>query len=62
MLTVPALQAAALRGKIFMKSVAPDNTGRLPLRSSPQRIGILVIRFIGLLLVAVVALGLAWSR
>jgi hypothetical protein len=45
-----------------MKSVAPDTTGRLPLRSSPQRIGILVIRFIGLLLVAVVALGLAWSR
>jgi hypothetical protein len=45
-----------------MKSVAPDTTGRLPLRSSPQRIGVLVIRFIGLLLVAVVALGLAWSR
>jgi hypothetical protein len=52
----------SLRGKFFMKSVRPDNTDPFPLRGSPRGMGTLVIRFVGLLFVAVLALALAWSR
>ena len=44
-----------------MKSIGPDNVDPIPLRSPPG-MGILVIRFIGLLAVAVVVLALLWSR
>jgi hypothetical protein len=52
----------SLRGKFFMKSVRPDSTDPIPLRGSPRGMGTLMIRFVGLLFVAVVALALAWSR
>jgi hypothetical protein len=45
-----------------MKSIRPNNTDPIPLRSSPPGMGIIMIRFVGLLVVAVVALALAWSR
>jgi hypothetical protein len=45
-----------------MQSIRPDNSDPIPLRTSPHRMGILMIRFIGLLFVAVVILALAWSR
>jgi hypothetical protein len=45
-----------------MKSVQPDNTGPIPLRSSPPSMGTIMIRFVGLLVVAVVLLALVWSR
>ena len=47
-----------------MKSIRPDNTDPIPLRPSPPGpgMGTIVIRFVGLLVVAVVALALAWSR
>jgi hypothetical protein len=45
-----------------MTSVRPDNIDPIPLRSSPRGMGTIVIRFVGLLFVAVVALALAWSR
>ena len=45
-----------------MKTVGPDHAKSLPLRSSPPGMGILLIRFIGLLAVAVVVLALLWSR
>jgi hypothetical protein len=45
-----------------MKSIRPDHTDPIPLRDSPPRIGTIMIRFVGLLLVAMVALALAWSR
>ena len=45
-----------------MKTVRPDNTDSLPLRSSPPGMGILLIRFFGLLAVAVAVLALLWSR
>src|SRR3979411_2970579 len=48
--------------KSFMQSVGPDNTDPIPLRSSPHRMGTIMIRFVGLLFVAVVALGPAWGR
>jgi hypothetical protein len=45
-----------------MQSIRPDNSDPIPLRTSPPRMGTLMIRFIGLLFVAVVILALAWSR
>jgi hypothetical protein len=50
------------RGEIFMQSIRPDNTDSIPLRTSPHRMGTIMIRFVGLLFVAVVILALAWSR
>ncbi|HEX9468765.1 MAG TPA: hypothetical protein VF957_04440 [Bradyrhizobium sp.] len=43
-----------------MKSIRPDNTDPIPLRPSPPRMGTIMIRFVGLLIVA--TLALAWSR
>ena len=45
-----------------MKSVRPDNTNPIPLRTAPPRMGTIMIRFVGLLTVAVVVLALIWSR
>jgi hypothetical protein len=45
-----------------MKSIRPDNTDPIPLRPSPPRMGTIMIRFVGLLIVATLALALAWSR
>jgi hypothetical protein len=42
-----------------MKSVRPDNTNPIPLRTPPPPMGIIMIRFVGLLLVAVVVLALS---
>ena len=54
--------AAGFGGTAFMQSIRPDNSDPIPLRTSPHRMGTLMIRFIGLLFVAVVILALAWSR
>jgi hypothetical protein len=54
--------AASFQGIIFMKSVRPDNPDPIPLRSEPPRMGTIMIRFVGLLVAAVVALALVWSR
>jgi hypothetical protein len=45
-----------------MKSVRPDTPDPIPLRSSPHRMGTIMIRFVGLLVLATVAMALAWSR
>jgi hypothetical protein len=45
-----------------MKSVRPDNTNPIPLQGSPPRMATIMIRFVGLLVVAVVVLALVWSR
>jgi hypothetical protein len=45
-----------------MTSVQPDNSDPIPMRSAPPRMGVIVIRFVGLLAVAVVVLTLIWSR
>jgi len=42
-----------------MKGIRPDR-GTIPLRSAPPRIGTIMIRFVGLLFLAVVVLALAW--
>ena len=47
----PRQDAIARRssGNIFMESIRPDNTDPIPLRSSPHRMGTIMIRFVGLL-------------
>jgi len=45
-----------------MKSIRPGNTDPIPLRSAPQNVGTILIRFVGLLIVAVVVLATMWLR
>jgi hypothetical protein len=45
-----------------MESIRPDQPDPIPLRHSPPGMGTIMIRFVGLLVVAVVVLALAWSR
>ncbi len=45
-----------------MKTVRPDNSDPIPMRSTPPNMGTIMIRFVGLLLAAVVVLALIWSR
>jgi hypothetical protein len=45
-----------------MQSIRPDNTDPIPLRSTAPGMGTIMIRFVGLLVVAVVVLALIWSR
>jgi hypothetical protein len=52
--------AIFLGGDIYMTIVRPDSTDPIPLRASPHRMGTILIRFVGLLVVAVVVLALAW--
>jgi hypothetical protein len=54
------LAASRGRGQNFMKSVRPDNSDPIPMRASPHRMGTIMLRFVGLLFVAVVVLALAW--
>jgi hypothetical protein len=44
-----------------MQNVQPDNVNS-PLRQSSHSVGTIVIRFVGLLMLAVVAMTLIWSR
>jgi hypothetical protein len=57
-----SLGEKALGGKVLMKSIQTDTSDPIPLRTSPHGIGTITIRFVGLLVVAVVILALAWSR
>ncbi|MGO8913221.1 MAG: hypothetical protein ACLQDM_28400 [Bradyrhizobium sp.] len=45
-----------------MKSIRPDNSDPIPLRRPPHNMGTIMIRFVGLLVAAVLALALIWSR
>jgi hypothetical protein len=45
-----------------MKSIRPDTTDPIPLRTASPRMGKIMIRFVGLLVIAIAALALAWSR
>jgi len=45
-----------------MESIRPDNTDPIPSRSAPQNVGTILIRFAGLLVVAVVVLTVIWLR
>ena len=43
-----------------MPSIRPDHTDPMPLRNSQHSMGVILIRFVGLLVAAVVVLALAW--
>jgi hypothetical protein len=45
-----------------MKNVPPESANPIPLRTAPPGMGTIMIRFVGLLFVAVVVMALAWSR
>ena len=45
-----------------MQNVQPDNMNSVPLRQSSHSVGTIVIRFVGLLTLAVGAMALLWSR
>jgi hypothetical protein len=45
-----------------MKTIRPDKSGPIPLRTPPHNMGTIMIRFVGLLVAAVVVLALIWSR
>lgn len=51
-----------LGANIAMETIRPEGTGPIPLRQSPPRMGTIMIRFVGLLLIAVVVLTLLWLR
>jgi hypothetical protein len=45
-----------------MKTVRPDNSDPIPLRTQPPNVGTIMLRFVGLLVAATVVLVLIWSR
>ena len=49
-------------GTSFMESIRPDNTDPIPLRPAPNQFGTIMLRFVGLLAVAIAVLALVYSR
>jgi hypothetical protein len=49
-------------GDTSMESIRPDTPDPIPLRASPHRIGTIMIRFVGLLFLAVAAMALVYLR
>jgi len=45
-----------------LKTIRPTTTDPIPLRRAQPNIGTIIVRFIGLLLVAVAVLAWGWSR
>ena len=45
-----------------MKTIRPDNADPIPLRTSPPRMGTIMIRFVGLLVLAIAIMAFVWSR
>ena len=45
---------------VLMKTIRPEQPDPIPLRGSRHRMGTIMIRFVGLLLLAVVVMALAW--
>jgi hypothetical protein len=53
---------AVLTGAVHVKSIRPEDTEPIPVRAGPGRMGTVIVRFVALLVVAIVALVLAWYR
>jgi hypothetical protein len=45
-----------------IKSVRPDKSDPISTPRPPQNMGSIIVRFVGLLLAAILALALIWSR
>ncbi len=54
--------AGAPGGQFQMESIRPETTDPIPLRSAQPQIGTIMIRFIGLLVVAIGILAFVYSR
>jgi hypothetical protein len=53
---------ASAHGDLSMESIRPDTPDPIPLRPSPHRVGTIMIRFVGLLFLAVAAMALVYLR
>ena len=53
---------AGANGDSTMESIRPDATDPIPLRPSPHRVGTIMVRFVGLLFLAVAAMALVYLR
>jgi hypothetical protein len=51
-----------LPGDELMQGLRPDNADPIPLRRSQQGVGMIMVRFVGLLAAATVVMALIWSR
>ncbi|GAB9158225.1 hypothetical protein BDS110ZK17_33570 [Bradyrhizobium diazoefficiens] len=49
-------------GGHFMESIRPDTTEPIPLRPAPNQFGTIMLRFVGLLAVAIAVLAFVYSR
>jgi hypothetical protein len=49
-------------GESTMESIRPDTPDPIPMRASPHRVGTIMIRFVGLLFLAVTAMALVYLR
>ncbi len=45
-----------------METFRPETPDPIPLRASQQRVGTIMVRFVGLLIVVIALLALIWSR
>jgi hypothetical protein len=60
---MPSARAAtAGLGDIQMESIRPDTTDPIPLRRAPNQFGTIMLRFVGLLAVAIAVLAFVYSR
>jgi hypothetical protein len=57
-----APQSAPVYEGTFMESIRPEQSEPIPLRAAPHRVGTIMLRFVGLLLLAVAALALVYMR
>ena len=55
-------QAPHAHGDTSMESIRPDTPDPIPLRASPHRVGTIMVRFVGLLFLAVAAMALVYLR
>ena len=60
--TPSARAATAGPGDVQMESIRPDTTDPIPLRPAPNQFGTIMLRFVGLLAVAVAVLAFVYSR
>lgn len=61
---MPSARAAYGRasGTFQMESIRPDTTDPIPLRPAPNQFGTIMLRFVGLLAVAIAILAFIYSR
>jgi hypothetical protein len=51
-----------VRGTFDVKSIRPEGAEPIPARADPHRMGTIIVRFIALLVLAIVVLTLVWYR